>query len=60
MFGILTSLTKAVVGVVIETPISIVADIVTVGGELTGNNESYTIKSLSKVVDNISDATDGE
>lgn len=35
MFGIIGDLTKAVVGVVVETPIAIAADVVTMGGALT-------------------------
>lgn len=58
MFGVLNSLTKAVVGVVVETPIAIVADIVTLGGSMTDKNEPYTVTALGKVVDNVSDATD--
>ena len=58
MFGVLNSLTKAVVGVVVETPIAIVADVVTLGGSMTDKNEPYTVTALGKVVDNVSDATD--
>ena len=42
MFGILGDLTKAVVGVVVETPIAIAADIVTMGGVMTDKKEPYT------------------
>ena len=35
MFSIIEGLTKAVVGVVVETPLSIAADVVTLGGALT-------------------------
>ncbi len=35
MFAILKDLTKAAVGVVIETPMAVVADVVTLGGALT-------------------------
>ena len=58
MFGVLNSLTKAVVGLVVETPIAIVADVVTLGGSMTDKNEPYTVTALGKVVDNVSDATD--
>jgi hypothetical protein len=57
MFGILGNLTKAVVGVVIETPIAIVADVVTMGGILTDKDEPYTSSSIKKVVDNIENST---
>ena len=58
MFGMLESLTKAVVGVVVETPIAVVKDVVTMGGALTDEDEPYTAQSLKKVVKNVSDATD--
>jgi hypothetical protein len=58
MFGMLESLTKAVVGVVVETPIAVVKDVVTMGGALTDEDEPYTSQSLKKVVKNVSDATD--
>ena len=54
MFG---SLLKAVVGVVIETPLAIATDIVTMGGALTDKDEPYTVSALKKVVDNVEDAT---
>ena len=52
------SLLKAVVGVVIETPLAVATDIVTIGGALTDKNEPYTVTALKKVIDNIEDATD--
>ena len=52
------SLLKAVVGVVIETPLAVATDIVTMGGALTDKNEPYTVTALKKVIDNIEDATD--
>ena len=52
------SLLKAAVGVVIETPLAVAADIVTIGGALTDKNELYTETALKKVIDNIEDATD--
>jgi hypothetical protein len=55
MFG---SLLKAVVGAVIETPIAVVADAVTLGGTLTDRNTPYTAEAISKVVDNVQKATD--
>lgn len=60
MFGILTSLTKAAVGVVIETPIAIAADVVTLGGSMTDKKEPYTVTAVGKVVDNISSITDNK
>lgn len=58
MFGMLKSVTKAAVGTVIETPISAVADVVTLGGTLTDKDEPYTATSVKKVMDNLSDATE--
>lgn len=60
MFGMLNSLAKAVVGVVIETPVAVVKDVATLGGSITRepHEGTYTMDSLKKVVDNISDATD--
>jgi len=58
MFGMLNSLVKATVGVVIETPIAVVKDVVTLGGAITEKNEPYTVTALKKVADNVSDATD--
>jgi hypothetical protein len=55
MFG---NLLKAVVGVVIETPIAIVSDIATMGGVLTDKREPYTSSALKKVVRNVQDSTD--
>ena len=52
------SLLKAAVGVVIETPLAVAADIVTIGGALTDKNELYTVTALKKVIDNVEDATD--
>ena len=58
MFGLIGSLTKAVVGVVVETPIAVVADVVTLGGSLTDKKEPYTATAVSKVVKHVQDATD--
>jgi len=58
MFGILENLTKAVVGVVIETPIALVKDVVTLGGAITDDDEPATVTALRNVVQNIEKATD--
>ena len=58
MFDIIGNLAKATVGLVIETPIALVKDVVTFGGLATEKSEPYTITALSKVVDNVSKATD--
>jgi len=57
MFGLLGDLTKAVVGVVIETPIAIAADVVTMGGVITDKNEPYTVSALKDVMKNVENAT---
>lgn len=58
MFGMMKSLGKAAVGLVVETPIAVVADVVTMGGALTDKKEPYTKTALGKVVDNVEQATD--
>ncbi len=60
MFGILGDLTKAVVGVVVETPIAIVADALTLGGSITDKDEPYTATALKGVMKNIEHATKPE
>lgn len=50
MFG---SLLKATVGLVVETPIALVKDVITLGGSLEDEDVPYTLQSLNKVVDNI-------
>lgn len=55
MFG---ELLKAVVGVVVETPVALVKDVVTMGGALTDQDKPYTAQSLEKVADNISKSTE--
>lgn len=57
MFGILGDLTKAVVGVVLETPIAIVADMATLGGSINDKDEPYTATALKGVMKNIEHAT---
>lgn len=60
MFGILGDLTKAAIGVVIETPIAIAADIATLGGVLTDKDETYTGKAIKGVMKNVEHATKPE
>jgi hypothetical protein len=55
MFG---SLFKAAVGAVIETPLAVAADVVTLGGALTDKKQPYTATAVQKVVQNIEDATE--
>ena len=57
MFGLLRDLTKAVVGVVVETPIAIAADVVTMGGALTDKDQPYTATALKVAMKNLENAT---
>jgi hypothetical protein len=57
MFGLLNDLVKATVGVVVETPVALVADVVTMGGALTDQEKPYTAQALEKVMDNVENAT---
>lgn len=57
MFG---SLFKAVIGVVVETPVAIVKDVATLGGALTDEDQPYTAQALEKVSKNLGDATNPE
>lgn len=41
------------IGRIIVTPITIVADVVTMGGVLTDENQSYTGDNLKKMLDEI-------
>ena len=55
MFGFIEGLAKAAVGVV-TLPVQVVADVVTLGGVLTGKDEPYTAKGVSDVMQNLQDA----
>jgi len=52
------SLFKAAVGVVVELPVSVVADVATLGGSMTDKDRPHTISTLEKIVDNIGDSTE--
>lgn len=58
MFGMLKSLTKAAIGVVVETPLAVGKDLITMGGALTDEDEPYTATAVKKVCQNVSDACD--
>lgn len=60
MFGMLGSLTKAVVGVVVEAPLGLLADVATLGGVMTDQDKPYTAQALEKVADNVKQATKPE
>ena len=56
MFGMLESFTKAVVGVVVESPIALMADAVTLGCELSDKKGgTYTGDAVGRVMDNLKD-----
>jgi len=57
MFSNLFSLTKAVIGVVVETPVALVADVITMGGAMTDKDKPYTAEALEKVMKNVKDTT---
>lgn len=57
MFDMFNSLVKATVGVVVETPLAVVADVVTMGGALTDKEVPYTADALEKVYENLKDST---
>jgi hypothetical protein len=58
MFGILSSLTKATVGVVVDTPVSIVRDVVEKGIMLDDKDDLYTERALLRILKNLENATD--
>ena len=53
----LTSLLKAAASVV-TIPVAVVADAVTLGGALTESDEPYTTSEVSKLMENLQNATD--
>lgn len=55
MFGFLEDVAKAAVGVV-TLPVSVAADVITMGGALTDKNEPYTVKNVEDVVKNLTNA----
>ena len=57
MFGMLGDLAKATVGLVFETPIAVVADVVTMGGALTDKDQPYTATAHEKDMENAENAT---
>lgn len=56
MFGMIESLAKAATAVV-TVPVSVVADVVTLGGSLTDKDKPYTAEAVEDLVDNLNDAT---
>lgn len=57
MFGILKSAAKAA-SVVIDAPVSIAADVVTLGGVLNDKEETYTAGAAKRFIENVSDMAD--
>ena len=55
MFGLLESLAKAAVGVV-TLPVTVAADVITLGGALTDKDEPYTASAASDIVKNLTNA----
>lgn len=56
MFGMLESLAKVAVSIV-KTPVSLVADVVTLGGALNDKDQPYTADTLEEIIQNLNDAT---
>jgi hypothetical protein len=56
MFG---SLLKAAAAV-ITVPVSLAADVVTMGGAMTDQDRPYTAEALSDLIQNLKDATSPE
>lgn len=54
----LASLLRAAVGLVVETPIALAADVLTLGGACVERDEPYTTTALRRVVANVAQATE--
>jgi hypothetical protein len=54
MFG---NLLKAAIGLVVETPVALIADVVTMGGVLSDKKQPYTATALEKVIKNVEEST---
>lgn len=57
MSNILTSLIRIIICVLLAIPIAVVADVITLGGVLNGNDEPYTSKALLALMKNIENAS---
>jgi len=55
MFGVFKSLAKAAVSIV-DIPLSVAADVVTLGGALTDEDKPYTARAASRLVKNVKEA----
>lgn len=56
MFSIFSDIAKAAVAVV-KLPVSVVADVVTLGGTLTDREDTYTEDNVSDIIKNLENAT---
>lgn len=57
MFGILKSAVK-VASAVVDVPVSVAADVVTMGGALTDKDKTYTGEAAERLVKNVKDMAD--
>lgn len=57
MFGMLGSLAKAAVAVV-EIPVAVAADVVTLGGSVNDKDQPYTATAVEHLVENVQNAAD--
>ena len=57
MIGFLNSAVKAA-SAVVDVPVSIAADVVTLGGALNDKDKSYTEEAAGRFVDNVKGMTD--
>jgi len=57
MFGFVSDIAKAAIGIVFA-PVSIAADILTLGGSMTDRDEPYTVTSVRNVMRNLENAVD--
>jgi hypothetical protein len=55
MFGFLEDIAKAAVGVV-TLPVTVVADVATLGGALTEKENPYTAERIEEIMDNLANA----
>lgn len=56
----LKSLGKAVVGLAVDVPASVVADVVTLGGVTTERQRPYTADALARIKENIERAAESD
>lgn len=54
----LGSMLRAAVGLLVETPIAVAADVLTLGGACIERDEPFTATALKRVMRNVEDATE--